>query len=169
MSDGRARYACENGIWFLNLSGELRHTLSPAVNALLDRAFAAHDTAQFLVDLSDAESIDSTCLGTLARIANWAGDHAAPQPVIVTPNEDITETLRAVCFDRLFDLRGSRPDDAGRLTDVPARDVDAGELSDLILDVHRRLCAIDARNATAFKDVVQALENERAPGKPDGA
>lgn len=166
MAQGKARYAHEDGTWFLQLSGDLRHGMSPAMNALLDRAFAEPQTSQFLVDLSAAETIDSTCLGTLARIANWTREHAAPRPVIVSPNEDITETLLAVCFDRLFELRRDAQLDAERLGDLPAQDADAAAMSTLILEAHRRLCAIDAANLAVFKDVVDALEREVDTGKP---
>lgn len=47
MCEGRARYAHEQGAWFgawfLELSGDVRHTLGPALNALLDQAFTATD------------------------------------------------------------------------------------------------------------------------------
>jgi hypothetical protein len=37
MSEGKARYAQEAGTWIIKLEGEVRHTLAPAVNAVLDR------------------------------------------------------------------------------------------------------------------------------------
>jgi len=160
MAEGKARYAQQAGTWFLQLSGDLRHTLCPALNAWLDRAFAAPRTSQFLVDLTAAQTIDSTCLGTLVRIANWAKEHDTPRPVIVTSSEDITETLLAVCFDRLFELRSEADVDAGALGEVPTQAAGMQQMSELILQAHRRLCAIDARNETVFKDLVAVLERE---------
>jgi len=159
MAEGRARYARDKGTWFLRLGGELRHTLAPALNALLDQALQEPATERFLTDLSEAESIDSTCLGMLARIANWARDRGAPKPIIVTTSDDITATLRSVCFDRLFELRGQDTTQTGSLAEVaPA---DAGQMTALVLEAHRRLCLIDAKNAAVFRDVVELLERER--------
>jgi len=163
MAEGRARYARDKGTWFLRLSGELRHTLAPALNALLDEALADPSTERFLTDLSEAESIDSTCLGLLARIANWARDRGAPRPIIVTTSDDITETLRSVCFDRLFEVRGQERAHASSLAEVAPADADTGQMTALVLEAHRRLCAIDSQNAAVFRDVVEMLERE-GPG-----
>jgi anti-anti-sigma factor len=155
-----ARYAHENGTWFIRLSGDLRHPLGPALNTLLDRAFAAPDTTQFLVDLADAETIDSTCLGILARIANWAGEKAAPRPIIITASEDITETLLAIRFDRLFELRHSSIRQPENLRDVAPQSTDREQMSEMVLEAHRRLCAIDDQNKAVFQSLVEALERE---------
>jgi len=160
MAKGSACYAQEGGTWFLRLRGDLRHTLAPAVNALLDRALGATDTQAFLIDLSEAESIDSTCLGILVRVANWARDRGAPRPIIVSTKDDIAATLRAVCFDRVFDLRGEAATESGPLGDLAPGEADAGQMANLVLESHRRLCAIDEKNAEVFRDVVEMLERE---------
>ena len=158
---GKARYAREGGTWFLELSGDLRHTLGPALNDLLDLAFSRPGTSAFLIDLSAAEAIDSTCLGILARIAIWSREHGAPRPIIVSVDEDIVETLMAVRFDRLFDLRGGTGGESGSWQELtPGGGADHERMTGLVLDAHRRLSAIDEHNRQMFKDVVEALEHE---------
>lgn len=170
MAPGNARYASENGIWFLELSGDLRHTLGPALNALLDRAFASDGARRFLLDLSAAEAIDSTCLGVIARIASWSRERDAPRPIIVSSNEDIIETLKAVCFDRLFELRAELSTEAADWSDLSSSGVDQSQMINLILEAHRRLSAVDDSNKTVFRDVIEALEREldqdESGGKP---
>jgi anti-anti-sigma factor len=162
--DGSARYAFRDGTWFLVLSGELRHTLGPALNALLDRALAGPDDTRFVLDLSAAESIDSTCLGILARIASWTRERGAPRAILISHNPDITETLEAVCFDRLFEMRGGVAAEPTELSELEPRTADVAQLSTLLLEAHRRLCAIDEKNERVFRDVVAALEQEIGPG-----
>lgn len=162
MREFGARYGHDHGVWYIELEGDLRYTMAPALNALLDRAFAAADTRRFLIDLSAAETIDSTCLGVLVRIAVWARDKGAPQPTIVTTNRDITETLLSVCFDRLFELRGEAVVATGGLSAVDDRTVDTDEMSQMVLKAHQRLSAIDDVNATAFRDVIEILERDVA-------
>jgi anti-anti-sigma factor len=162
MSASEARYTQENGTWFIRLSGDIRHPLGPALNGLLDRAFAAPDTAGFLVDLSETENIDSTCLGILARIANWCVDREAAPPIIITTREDVTETLRAVCFDRLFELRDRSPEDTAGLREITPPPSGTAQMSELVLEAHRRLCAVDEQNKAVFQSVVEALERETA-------
>ena len=135
----------------------------PRLNALLDQALENPSTERFLTDLSEAESIDSTCLGLLARIANWARNRGAPRPIIVTTSDDITETLRSVCFDRLFELRGQETAQTSSLEKVARTDADSGQMTALVHEAHRRLCAIDAQNAAVLRDVVEMLERE-GPG-----
>jgi anti-anti-sigma regulatory factor len=160
MVDGRAYYACEDGVWFIKLVGAVRHPLGPALNALLDRAFAAPDSSRFVIDVAEAEMIDSTCLGILTRIATHTAATAGTRPVIITGGGAITKVLLVVCFDRLFDLVESADDTHGQLQAAPAIALDRDEMLALLLDAHRRLCAIDDRTHAVFRDVVEALENE---------
>lgn len=160
MAEGTARYAREGGTWFLELGGELRHTLGPALNALFDRVFADPGFEHMAIDLSAAESIDSTCLGVLARIGNQAVQANRTQPTIISNNNDISELLLALCFDRLFNMVNADGVIAENLQAVPVPDTDEGTLLTLVLEAHRRLCDIDQRNSNVFCDVVSLLENE---------
>lgn len=160
MTDGTARYARDGGTWFLKLAGDLRHPLGPALDALLDRAFTDPQFQRVVVDLCDAENIDSTCLGILARIANQARHAGGDRPAIIIGNEDIRTLLLAVCFDRLFTLVDTNGARVGELQPVPAQTADTDALLELILDAHRRLCAIDTRTHAAFRDLVDALQEE---------
>jgi anti-anti-sigma factor len=161
MASGSARYANDAGAWVLRLAGDVRHPLAPALNALLDRAFEDTALTRFVIDLSAAEGIDSTCLGILARIANHLSGRGLGRPAIISPNADVTTLLRVVCFDRLFHLVADPPIDPQRLEPVAAQAADERDMLALILEAHRRLCAIDARTHTVFQDVVTALETEQ--------
>ena len=159
MTAAFARYAQHDRNWFLKLGGDLRHPLAPALNSLLDRALADPDPANFVIDLAEADNIDSTCLGVLARIGNHKSYASGPRPVIICPEQDIREVLLAVCFDYLFDLVEQPVLGADPLQPLPLPTGD-DDLRNLILDAHRRLCAIDARTREAFSDVIQALEED---------
>jgi anti-anti-sigma regulatory factor len=160
MSDGQARVARANGYWFLKLGGDLRHPLGPALNALLDRAFAGPDYAGFLIDLSDAENIDSTCLGILARIGIRAQQTGAARPSILGAGADLREVLEAVCFDRIFTLAAADGTVAQGQEPLPELAAEEGPLLALVLEAHRRLCDLDARNQDAFRDLIEVLERD---------
>ena len=160
MPEHFARYAQDHGTWFIKLGGDLRYSMAPALNALLDRAFEAEDTYRFYVDLTEAEKIDSTCLGVLVRIANWSREQDKPRPIIVTTEAAVTSTLLGVCFDRLFELRGEPVGEVGNLADLTEQGDGAGAFADLVLDAHRRLSEIDAANAEAFREVIDILERD---------
>jgi anti-anti-sigma factor len=160
MTEGTARYAREGGTWHLKLGGDVRHTLGPALNALLDRALADPEYTQFVIDLSAAENIDSTCLGILARIGNHALETGGPRSTIVSPGKDMREVLLAVCFDRMFNLVDIAGATASDLAALPAAAVAENTMLSLVLEAHRRLCAIDERTHTTFRDLVAGLEAE---------
>ncbi len=161
MASGSARYAKDAGTWVLRLAGDVRHPLAPALNALLDQAFEDTALTHFVIDLSATEAIDSTCLGILARITNHLSGRGLGRPAIISPNADVTTLLRVVCFDRLFHLVTESPVDPQRLEPVAALAVNEREMLTLVLEAHRRLCAIDARTHAVFQDVVTALETEQ--------
>ncbi len=161
MTRGSARYANDAGTWVLQLAGDVRHPLAPALDALLDRAFADTALTHFVIDLSATEAIDSTCLGILARIANHLAGCGHGRPVIIAPNADIATLLRAVCFDRLFHLVAEVPIDPQRLMPVLSQEV--GRARDARPDpgCPPPAVRIDARTQAMFQDVVTALEKEQ--------
>lgn len=161
MTSGSARYARDDGTWILQLAGDVRHPLAPALNALLDRAFEDAALARFVIDLSATETIDSTCLGVLARIANHLSGSEHGKPAIIAPGAEIAALLRGICFDRLFHLVTEPLLDPKRLAPVEPVAADERAMLALILEAHRRLCAIDAQTHAVFKDVVTALEQEQ--------
>jgi anti-anti-sigma factor len=163
LTRGSARYAKDAGTWVLQVAGDVRHPMAPALNALLNQAFSDTALTHFVIDLSATEAIDSTCLGILARIANHLSGCGRGKPVIIAPNADIATLLHAVCFDRLFHLiaEAPAPIDRQRLMPVPSQDAGEREMLALILEAHRRLCSIDAHTHAVFQDIATALEKER--------
>lgn len=166
MTERSARYACQQGTWYLCLAGDVRHPLGPALEALIDGALGTAGFVRFVIDLSEADAVDSTCLGILAKAAIGSSSGGHPVPLLISPREDITTTLRAICFDRLFELQERPVPMPGVWQELAEHTVDETRLTDTVLDAHRRLCAIDESNETAFRAVVDALEREsRGPGR----
>ena len=160
VSEGKARYAQEAGTWIIKLEGEVRHTLAPAVNAVLDRAFADPGLRHFVIDLSATQAIDSTSLGVLARIANHMTGRGLSKPTLLAPGRDICTILCSVCFDRIFHVVTEAGEGDISLEELPALATDEREVLALVLDAHRRLCAIDERNRQVFQDVVELLDRD---------
>jgi anti-anti-sigma factor len=162
MTIGTASYAKDNGTWILRLSGDVRHPLAPSLNALIDRAFEDTSLAHFAIDLSATEAIDSTTLGILARIANHFSGQGFGRPVIISSNADVTEMLRVACFDRLFHIvTENTVVELEQLEPVIELPADEREMLALVLEAHRRLCAIDEQTRAVFQEVVNALESEQ--------
>ena len=69
MADGKVLHASHDGVHVLRYIGDIRYTLTPSINRFLEGVFAGPKPAGFVIDLTQADSIDSTNLGQLARIA----------------------------------------------------------------------------------------------------
>jgi anti-anti-sigma factor len=156
-----ARYVEEGPTLILQLAGDVRHPLAPALDALLTRTFADSRLTHYVIDVNRVETIDSTCLGILARIARHLSQQGLDKPVIISSNPDITEVLRMVCFDQQFHILSNDTTEPTGLQELGTLAVDERTRLELVLSAHRRLCAIDERNRAVFQDLISALENEQ--------
>ena len=156
---GRVLHAVHEGVHVLRFVGEVRYPLAPALEQFLERLLQARPD-RFIIDLGETRIIDSTCLGLLARLAlrlRRQGLRAS----VVSPRADITEVLRSMSLDRLFDVTGEMPPgprDERELATVPGHDDDA--LLATMLGAHRTLMALSEHNRLQFRDVVEMLEQE---------
>ena len=57
-----------------------------------------------LIDLSQAEGIDSTTLGQLAKISILCRERFGITPTIASPNKSITKLLLSMGFDEVFHI-----------------------------------------------------------------
>ena len=70
MINGKVLHASHDGIHVLRFVGDIRYTLSPSIDRYVKQLFSGPPPAGFVIDLTETDSIDSTNLGLLARIAN---------------------------------------------------------------------------------------------------
>ncbi|WP_210394669.1 STAS domain-containing protein [Motiliproteus sediminis] len=160
MSDGRIEVAERDGVHVVRLVGDIRFTISHALNQWLDQVLADPDTGQILIDMTPTTAIDSTNLGVLARIARHAREQGQPAPVIVVPDPSLIELLRCICFDQLFTLLDSADYSAGRLTELLPVEADEASTLALVLEAHQRLSAIDQRNRDSFEELISLLTQQ---------
>jgi anti-anti-sigma factor len=158
---GRILHASHEGVQVLRFVGEIRHPLGPLLERFLDQL--AKDKPQGLViDLSETEIIDSTCLGLLARLALRLRNQAGCKATVVSPRADITDVLRSMSFDRLLNIVGEMP--MGHLEERLLRTTSARGDDDALLvtmlRAHRTLMSLSEQNRLQFKEVVQVLERE---------
>jgi anti-anti-sigma factor len=163
----RVLYAVHEGVHVLRFVGEIRHPLGPALEGFLERLLKEKPKT-LIIDLGETRIVDSTCLGLLARMALKLRAQGLAKATVVSPIPDITEVLRSMSFDRLFDIVGEMPFgpvEARELATAVGRDGDA--LLATILGAHRTLMALSEHNRLQFKDVVEALEQESEARRED--
>ncbi|MCW8945123.1 MAG: STAS domain-containing protein [Sedimenticola sp.] len=162
MSSGQILHGTQDGVEILCYKGDVRHTLCVALDAYINKLLSAEGLKGFVVDLTGAESIDSTNLGILARLARSMQRVNLPKVTLISNQPDINELLEAVGFDRVFHLVQERETELTKLSEIPLNT--SGELksTQLLLEAHRALMDLNEHNRDQFRDVVKAFEKELA-------
>lgn len=117
---------------------------------------------QFVVDLKNCPSMDSTFMGTLAGLAMRLRDVGDGDLWVINRNERNAELLAGLGLDALFSekpmpcLECSGP---GEAIHHPA---DKAAAREAMHEAHAACVAVDPRNADKFKDVIEHLKASAA-------
>jgi len=160
MSDNKIYYATSDGVHGLKYVGHIRYTIGASLNKFISKLFEGPKPKGFLVDLRETQTIDSTNLGLLARIANLMKQCGVPKVTLVSTNDDINTALFSIGFDEVFDI----VDEAGHaMTDgreLGLKEQTGPDMARTVLDAHRTLMTIGDENKARFRDVVELLEDQ---------
>lgn len=160
MPNGRVTHAEADGVHVLRYFGRVDYILAPAIKRFADDLVSHGDVRGWVFDLTEAEILDSTNLGLLARLGSGGRN------VIVSTSDDINSVLRSMSFDQIFDIVTAPPaagDDTGD-DPIGGDPPSSRELSETMLEAHRALVAMSESGRIQFQDVVAALEADLAEG-----
>ena len=157
---GKLLYAKKDGVFVIRLVGVVRLTLGPTIQSFLDELVQSRDFTAVVVDVADAESIDSTALGMLAKLAIRCREQFQITPTIVSPNPDITRILQGMGLQTIFVIAGDCDDLDCQCIERPTEIADEAQLKAQVIEAHRTLMAMNERNHDEFNDLVCALESE---------
>lgn len=170
---GRIMAASYDGLCELKFVGDVRLTLSSAIEGFVKRMFGSKEVNAVVVDLSEVDCIDSTSLGLLAKLAIAANRRFGHEPTLVSTRDDINRVLRTMGFDEVFHITHSPLQEAAQLAELAqVPDMDEAEVRRKVIDAHCALMSMNARNHDTFKDLVSALETEsqeKAPPEDAGS
>ena len=164
MDNGNILHACHDDVHVLRFIGDIRYTLSPSLERFLDGIFAGPKPAGFIIDLTETDSIDSTNLGLLARIANRMQALRAPRVTVVSNRADINSVLTSMALDEVFDIVEDTGPARGVSKEVPQENADRETLARTLIDSHRALMDLSEHNREMFQDVVATLEKNGRRG-----
>jgi anti-anti-sigma regulatory factor len=158
MQDGKILAASRNGAYVIRLVGDVRLTLSTTIDEYFQRMYDDPDFASVWVDLCEAEGVDSTTLGLLAKLALNVKDKFNFLPVIYSCNTGINRLLKSMGFQRLFDLREETCDNLDGATVLPMVEGSEQKVKERVLEAHRVLMDLSDENRVRFKDLMVVLE-----------
>ena len=158
MGEGRILAASRDGAYVIRLVGDVRLTLCTTIDDYFQRMFDDPVFASVWVDLCDAEGIDSTTLGLLAKLALTVKAKFGFQPAVYSCDPGINRLLKSMGFQRLFELHEeacSNPDD---IDEIPTVNGSEQVVKEKVIEAHRVLMDISDENRARFKDLMTALE-----------
>jgi anti-anti-sigma factor len=168
MAEGRVLYADHDHVHVLRYVGDIRHPLAPSVSGFVDKLLEHLDGDDLVFDLSEADAIDSTNLGEIARIADRLSARDGKRAAIISTRPEISRVLFSMAFDEVFDICTDDPgksptgESAGAKGGQPIPNLPASRDLSLrvILSAHRRLMQMSESNRTQFREVVEMMERE---------
>ena len=165
MASGSVLHGSREGVHVLRFVGDVRYPIAPSLSELLERVFAAGEVTGFVVDLSEATSIDSTNLGVLARLGVQVEGRCHHRATVVAPSADIRALLDSMGIDGVCEIIDRAPAvaDASAVVaaDAPATE---DELARVMLDAHRALMDRSRANREQCRDGVAMLERAADDG-----
>ncbi len=157
MSEGKILYAEHEGNYTIQMRGQVRYTMSQGLDKLIERIASDTHASSVAVDLTEADYLDSTNLGLLARIASLSLDRFRHPAPLFSCKKEINEILNCMGFDQVFQISKKQEAVGDTPLDITEETTSA---SALLLKAHRNLCHMNARNAATFHDIVELLESE---------
>lgn len=159
---GKILAGSHQGVYLIRCVGDVRLGLSVGMDSYFENLLESGQCTSVIVDLSETSSIDSTSLGSLAKLSIIARRYLARPATLVSTNPDITRALKTMGFDEAYCLveHPLKELDELDLTDQTAsKQDDEGELRRYVIDVHKALMSLNGRNREAFKDLMKMLES----------
>ena len=161
MSAGQICFASHDNHYVLKFIGEIRCTLGVTFDRFLDDLLSQPKLEDFVLDLSEAEMIDSTCLGLLARVSNEMRRASGEKTTIVSTNSDINRVLESVSFDQVFNISNETLPPLQDAVCLTVNEADTVCMAETVLSSHRLLSEINEQNRETFHEVIESLESER--------
>jgi len=158
MHDGRILAAHHDGAYVIRFVGDVRLTLCTTIDDYFQHMFEDPEFTSVWVDLCEAEGIDSTTLGLLAKLALKVKETFGFQPAIYSCEPGINRLLKSVGFDDLFQLHEESCDNPQEVAEIPAVEGSEESVKQKVMEAHRVLMDISAENRDRFRDLMTALE-----------
>lgn len=158
MSEGRILTAVHDGCYLISLAGDVRVTLCKTIDDFYDTMFRDNSFTDVTIDLSDAEGIDSTTLGLLAKLGIKANAMQDARPTVYSPNPGITRLLASMGFERIFSIRSEISIQESLLEELPVVPVTEDACRRRVIEAHRILMGMNEKNRETFQPLLTALD-----------
>ena len=163
MSVGKILVSDEQGNYLIKFIGDVRVTLCGSLNRYMETIFGSSEVNKVVVDMLEAEGLDSTTLGLMAKLGLHCRKEYGLDVQVFCQNPSILRTLDCMGFNDLFEIFQEVPETetTGKLHSIAAVDTEMDEIRRQVLEAHRLLVELNPENSTEFTDLIRALESDQ--------
>jgi anti-anti-sigma factor len=148
--------------YLLKLVGDVRLTLSGALNRYMEILFGKNQVKSVVVDMLDAEGVDSTTLGLIAKLGLHCRECYQMNVKLFCQNPSIIRTLECMGFDEIIDIFQQSPNDFDtELQNLEEVSAGVDEIRQQVIEAHKLLLRLNPQNSAEFTDLINALESEQ--------
>ncbi len=158
MEPGQILVANQEGTQVIKMVGDVRLTLCVSFDKFIESMFSGRNPCSVLFDLTQAEAIDSTTLGLMAKIAILARERCDVVPVVFSTNSGINRLLDTMGFDDIFEIVEECKEFSKPCKHLTMADLDEDSAKERVLEAHHILMQLNAANQETFRDLVNTLE-----------
>lgn len=161
MSQGKILISDKADHYLLKLVGDVRLTLSGTLSRYMEVLFGQNQVQSVVVDMLDADGVDSTTLGLIAKLGLHCRECYHMNVKLFCKNPSIIRTLECMGFDEIIDIFHQSPNDLDAelrsLDEVPTA---VDEVRKQVLEAHKLLLKLNPKNSAEFTDLINALESD---------
>jgi anti-anti-sigma factor len=159
LSAGKIFVSDEEGNYLIKFIGDVRVTLCGSLNRYMETIFGSSDVKRVVVDMLEAEGLDSTTLGLLAKLGLHCRNQYAIDVQVFCQNPSILRTLDCMGFDEIFDIIQEVPKISAKLQSITSVNPEVDEIRKQVLEAHKLLVQLNPKNSSEFTDLIRALES----------
>lgn len=160
MDQNDVLYVLENRCLYLNMIGEIRHTLCVGLDTLIRQLIQQDQVDKFVVDLRQASFLDSTSLGIIARMARDMHSKSSDKPILISTNEDVNQILNSVQFNSITQIVKNWDNLPDQYYEISIHTNQPRSPREIILESHKELSRISEDNLDKFVGVIKSLEEK---------
>jgi anti-anti-sigma factor len=159
MRPGQILVADHDGVYVIKMVGDVRLTLCISFDQFIDNMLSQSNFSAVLFDLSDAEAIDSTTLGLMAKISLQGQDRHGVNPVVLSTNPSINRLLETMGFHDIFTIVSELQTPIDPAQELVIEVTEESAVKDRVLEAHKILMGLNQENRETFRNLVKMLES----------
>lgn len=159
MRPGQILVADHAGVYVIKMMGDVRLTLCISFDQFIDAMLGESNFSSVLFDLSEADAVDSTTLGLMAKISLLAQEKRGITPVILATNASIQRILETMGFIDIFTIVDKLEIDLPLQRNLTAIECDENIVKEKVIEAHKILMGLNEKNHETFRNLVTMLEN----------